>query len=408
MGFMIWLLGFNAIANAQNLNQLIDSAIEYNPYLKMLNSNYHAAVLETDLIQPLPDPSLSTGLPILRPETRLGAQVVTIGAKQMIPWFGTYKAKEDLAIAKSKPKAEAMASYQLQLVYELKMAYYQILFIQQEENILRKHLPIFDALDQVVLAKISNSTASAVDAIKIQLKVNSLRLKIASLEEEKKIHFAKIKELTGKDSYPNDYIADSLTHSAVLPYDLRNIESDINQHHPNIKIFNQQIDISNAELEINRIASKPKIEVGLDYTLIQSRTDADPAFNGRDILIPKVMVSLPLNKKKYRTKEEIEKQVQNGLDFNRQGLVNAYMAKIQMYKVAYDQALLNLETYVQQIKWLEQSYDILLTDYSVYGKRFDELMELRNEIIDYEVKINDSIKNTYWAVLGIEQYAGYQ
>ena len=97
------LLFLQPIVSAQDeLDNYLVIAAENNPGLKTRFNEYMAALEVAPQAKALPDPQLAFGWFIMPVETRLGPQQLKVSASQMFPWFGTRKAKENVAIQISK------------------------------------------------------------------------------------------------------------------------------------------------------------------------------------------------------------------------------------------------------------------------------------------------------------------
>jgi len=174
-----------------------------------------------------------------------------------------------------------------------------------------------------------------------------------------------------------------------------------------IKQLDWNIEASNKALDLNTLDGKPTFGIGLDYSLVTGRTDAIPENNGRDILIPKVMVSIPIYRKKYTAKKQEEELKQQAFEFQKESLTNQMMSSIQGYKSEYESAKLMYELANKQIEISNRAYDILLADYSSKGKRFDELMKLQSDINRYEIEIIKSIVQSHLAKFKIDRLTDF-
>ncbi|MEZ4955003.1 MAG: hypothetical protein R2825_15665 [Saprospiraceae bacterium] len=74
-------------------------------------------------------------------------------------------------------------------------------------------------------------------------------------------------------------ISDSLVF-APLPFD-KAISENISQNHPMLKNAWLAAASLPGYIELNKLDSKPSFGVGLDYIMVNERTDAEPAHNGR-------------------------------------------------------------------------------------------------------------------------------
>ena len=55
------------------------------------------------------------------------------------------------------------------------------------------------------------------------------------------------------------------------------------------------------------LESKPTFGFGMDYIMVDSRSDANPSRNGRDIFQISAKLKIPIFKEKYQAKEREEK-----------------------------------------------------------------------------------------------------
>merc|ERR1711879_1108147 len=68
------------------------------------------------------------------------------------------------------------------------------------------------------------------------------------------------------------------------------------------------LDLQQQASEKSEIAAQkqglPKVGVGLDYTIVEKRTDMEVEDNGKNIFMPMVSVSIPIFRKKYKAAEK--------------------------------------------------------------------------------------------------------
>ena len=117
----VFACGFQTVA--QSLDSLLQMAVENNTELKAVDLEYKSILEKRDQVSQLPNPQIGVGVPVLRPETRLGPQVMMVGASQMFPWFGTLKSREEVIVSMSKAKYEQLSLIKLELFYQIKSAY---------------------------------------------------------------------------------------------------------------------------------------------------------------------------------------------------------------------------------------------------------------------------------------------
>ena len=404
----LFIVGLS-IANcqAQSLDSLLKKAYANNPELKALQLEYEAALQQGPQVSQLPDPTVGVGIPILPVETRLGSQNLLISANQMFPWFGTLKAKEDVVLTMAKSKYERVAVERLNIDYQIKTAYYNLYLLQAKQHIFRKNIRIFETLEKVALAKVESGKSLAADVLTVRIKIEELNQQIQTLEEQKLTYTAIINEAVNDPLNSAIQIDTTQITRAEIEYNIEQFRENIQANHPLIKQLDWNIETSSKALALNALNGKPSFGVGLDYSLVNSRTDAFPVNNGRDILIPKVMVSIPIYRKKYAAKKEEENLKQQSFKLQKESLTNRMISSIQGYKSEYESAKLMLELAHKQIEISNGAYDILLAEYSSKGRRFDELMKLQSDINRYEIEIIKSIVQSHLAKFKIDRLTNF-
>ncbi|NND77015.1 MAG: TolC family protein [Flavobacteriales bacterium] len=402
MLFSLSILGLSS----QTLNDLLQKAVENNLELKELHSRYEAALTKADQVSQLPQPSIGAAYPTQSPETRLGPQVFMVSASQMFPWFGTLGSKRDVAISMAKSDLERIAATKLELFYHIKNSYFNLSLLAEKQVILQEELELFNVLEQVSLAKVESGKSTIADVLRVHIKMNELRDRIKILENQKIDHSTKINQIT------NSALADTIQINfqndvAILSFNLDEYEKKLSLDHPMVSRIHSQIEASKQRQLVNKGMNSPRLGLGLDYSVVDERTDADPEFNGRDILIPKASISLPIFRKEYRGKNKEEEMTQDALEFGKQDLISKMLASLLTQKSKYDNAIIKIDLANEQIETTNSVYEILLSIYSSKGEKFDELILLQDQLIKYKLDLIGSKIETHLAKAQIDRITDY-
>ncbi|MFT5780080.1 MAG: outer membrane protein TolC [Crocinitomicaceae bacterium] len=404
--FSLWFVLSVGHINAQSLESILQLAVENNRELKALQLEYEAELLKVDQVSQLPNPLFGAGVPVLRPETRLGPQVMMVSASQMFPWFGTLKAKEDAVITMSKAKFERIAAIRLDLFNQIKNSYYTLQFLHEKDTIIKEIIGQFEMLKSVSLSKVEGGSNSMANVLRVQLKIDELHQKVQKLTLfKKKVHVGmntityqpletKIEPILN-EQYP------------FVSFDLEKIRIKVTENYPLLVKLDQEIEASINRQLVNQKMGNPQIGIGIDYALVSERTDMDPQYNGRDVFVPKVMISVPLYRKKYKAKDKEELLTQNSLQLRREDLAHRILGQLVKFKADYDNAILDIELYEKQIVTTQSAYNILLTEYSSSGKGFDDLLQLQNQLLGYSLDLKEAKMMAWIASSNIERYTDY-
>ncbi len=395
-------IGSNKAA-AQSLDSLADSVLDNNLALKILEKEYLIALEKAPQVSQLPDPEVGVGAFPLPVETRLGAQIIRVGATQMLPWKGVLEGKKNLELAKAKTLYEKINARALDLVFQLKQAYFALYEIEKSRSIIARNLGLINSLEQIALAKVESGKATAADVLRVQLNKEALLQELAILEIAKESPTAVINQLLNRPAQTAILIQDSLEF-AVLPFDKDNLMKDIEATHPSLIMFQLQQEVAQEALKVNDLSNKPTFGVGFDYLIVNDRKDAQPEHNGRDILQLRASVKIPLYKKKYEAKEREEHLKIAVLENKKEDLLSRFKATIEQAYTDHKIAALQMELYQQQIEISKATINILQTNYSAQGNGFDELLRMEKELISYDLKMLEAIIQSHLAKSSIERY----
>ncbi len=406
--FVLILIGSSCVGSlhAQPLDSILMLVVENNAELKSLKLEFEAELMKADQVSQLADPQIGVGVPVLRPETRLGPQIMMVSASQMFPWFGTLKAKGDVVVSMSKVKYERIEAERLVLFNKVKIAYYKIQYLSEKELILQDVLVQLHAMKNISLAKVEAGQASSANVLRVQLKIDELNSMIEKIEQEKQKEYAIINELTIQP-WTTVIVPDGEFNLPVISFDLGTYQNKIQAEFPMIRMLDLQKEVSQERLTVNQKMGAPKIGIGLDYALVNERSDMDPLYNGRDILVPKLMLTIPIYRKAYKAKEQEELFVQQALDYSKEQLITELLSLLLQFKADYDNAVIDNELSIQQIETSNLAYNILLADYSSGGRGFDDLLQVQMELLNYQLKEKQSLLSAKIAVSNIERITDY-
>ena len=400
----IFVIGFQL--SAQSLESLLHLAVENNTELRAVDLEYQSILERKDQVSQLPNPQIGVGVPVLRPETRLGPQVLMIGASQMFPWFGTLKSKEEVIVSMSKAKYEQLSIIKLDLFYQIKSAYYQLNFLNQKQSVISENIRIFQSLESIALAKVEAGQASLADVLRIQAKLQGLEQQLLFIENQRISFESKINEITKRPIGEKTQVESPLV-LPVLEYDIVSFRDKIQLNHPMIAQIDYQIEASKNMLEENRNMNSPMIGVGIDYSVVAKRTDANPMNNGKDIFIPKLMVSIPLYRKSYKAKINEENLIQQSLEVKKESLTDKMVGMLIRYKSEYDNGNLEMELYKNQSITIEMAYNVIMANYISSGKGFEELLMVQNQLQDFQLGIYQAELKKNDAQASIERITKY-
>ncbi|MCP3928208.1 MAG: TolC family protein [Bacteroidetes bacterium] len=400
-GILFTFLVFHVLLPAQSIDELLTMAVENNLELKALYQEYLAALEKGDQVNELPDPEVAIGMFVLSPETRVGPQWVRIGASQMFPWKGTLLTKEKMVLTMAKTKYEQVEATKLDVYFKLKSAWFQLYELDKSRTIIQRNLRILRSLERLSLVKVESGKASMADVLFVQIKIQELENKLKLLINKKKKPLTVINQLINRPLDSNIIISDSLS-LAYFPFDKKTFEENVFTDHPKLRIYSIQQEIAKQAIELSHLNAKPSFGVGLDYILVGKRKDMEVNNNGKDILMPKLMMKVPIYRKKYDAKQREEELKIAALNNRKEELKSKFLALIEQAFTDQEDARLKIQLYGNLQKTTQATIEILLINYSTTNSGFNELLRLQMQLIDYDLEILKAIVQSHLAKALVE------
>lgn len=390
-----------------DLDNYIKIGAENNPGLKAQFSEYNAALEKVPQVGTLPDPTISFGYFISPVETRVGPQQAKFGITQMFPWFGTLNAKEDVVIQQAKAKYEVFEEAKSKLFFDIKSAYFNLYFVQKAIAITRENIAILNTFQQLALIKIETGKASAVDEMRVEMEKNELENQLTYLLDTKWVLEVSFNKLLNQPVetpivVPDVIWDESLSYSKEILLD-----SITNQNH-----MIKQLDFKVASFQKQEIAAhkmgSPTISIGMDYILV-GNSDNPMAGNesGKDaILFPKIGITVPLYRKKYKAMINEASFNIEATQFQKEDKQNQLTILFEKGYKDYSDGERRIVLFQKQLKLAEKSLAILLTSYSNNGQNFEEVLRMERKVLRYALELDKAKADKNAAVAFINYLTG--
>lgn len=398
---------FAGSLNAQSVSEFERLAAEQNPELRALLLEYEAALEKSEQVTVWQGPQVAAGIPVLPVETRLGTQRLTVGASQMFPWFGLKEAQEDVYISMSKERYERVSARQLEITYSIRNAYYSLYEIREQQRILDKNIELFGSLERIALSKVESGKSNLSDVLRVQMKREELLSRKDILDNRRSIHESTINALSGRPVETPVSVMDSFE-LAVLPIDRETLAATVRESHPELKRLDWMMAASEDRIAANNKSGMPSFGFGLEYALITPLDNVSPANNGRDVLIPKIMASIPLQRKQFDARNREESLAREALEVRREGMADIFESQLEALYSEYREAILEAELVIRQRVLASSAVEILLSAYSAEGRQFDELLQLENELLNLEMRLIKAVVTTHRSKAGVDRLSGME
>lgn len=393
--FLILLLPLWGMGGySQTLEQYLQIAAENNPKVKASYAQFEAAMQQAPQVASLPDPTLTMSAFGKMIETRVGAQEAKFSLMQMFPWFGTLDAKRDAANLMAEAKFQQYLDVRNQVFFEVKSVYAEIYAIQKTIQLKQENLEILDSYRDLSLSRFKSGNAPMSNIVKVDIKREGAITEIELLQELIKPMQTKLNLLLSQYSETPVETEDTLRFE--IP-ELLGVKEELFASNPMLVGLDKQEEAYKMQEVVAGKNALPMIGLGVDYSIISKRTDANPEMNGQDAIMPMLSISLPIFQKKYRAAKKEAAHMSESVVHQKEAQKNELqtMYEMTLYEVKKAKKLISL--YDRQLKSSDQANKLLISGFSNAITDFEEVLQMNQDILGLETQQVEALKDGFIA-----------
>lgn len=384
---------FGAGAIAQSLEGYLELAVENNPSLKAAHLKYEAALDVAPQVGGLPDPTLSAsafGTPM---STDMGEERASFELMQMFPWFGTLKARKEVANLRAEAQYLAYVSTREQLFLEIKTAYAKLYEAEKSIELQHENLRILDTYYDLAMSKFRSGTSPMVNVVRVEIAQDAARTQLKLLEQSIAPLKTAFNLLLNREVGAKVNLQDSLElHSVELSDSQLSFEG-----HPSLQQLEKQQQSYETEKKVVRKEGLPTFGLGVGYMINAKSSMGMPDMNGKDAVMPMFSVSLPIFRKKYNaSKHEVELMAKS-VELQQQQQENQFRSQFHQQQYEFNKANQLLELYQRQVKSAERARSLLVSSFSNNTGDFEEILRMNQDILMYQIQQLEALKSGFIA-----------
>ncbi len=378
---LIIMLFLIKISSAQNtLPDYLKTAAENNPELAAKFSEYNASLQVIPQVKALPDPKVSFAYFIMPVETRTGPQQFKISASQFFPWFGSLKAKENAAIQTAKAYYEDFQQTKSKLFMDVRTSYFTLYYIEKSIEITEDNLEILKSFKKLAAVKVETGKASATDELRVDMELAELENKLALLRDSYFSEQVKFNNLLNVKK-ERSVVLNEITKENSFEFNKKIISDSIKVNNHDLKALDFKLNALNNIKTAARKDGMPKFLIGADYTFIGT---GENNLAGTDaFLIPKVGISIPLNRKKYKAKVFEVKYKQDALTQKKENTENLLQTALETVFKDFNDADRRVQLYVSQYEIAKKALRLLENEYEVSSVNFEEILRMERKVLNF-------------------------
>ena len=409
------------------LIKYLEIAVKNNPAVLQKYSEYKAALQKILQVGSLSDPELSLGVFLKPMELVSGNQVADIRLMQMFPWFGVLKNAKDEMSLMANAKFELLRDEKLQVFYDVQRTWYELYKIQKDISISEKNIEILKIIERLALVRFksppsnqpavsmqttsmgsSSGSSGLVDLYRIQIETGELENNIALLKNQEQSIIARFNGYLNRSPVTPVFMGDTLVTDS-LGLSLIVVSDSILAKNPMLTMLEYEKQSLEARKKMVNHMGYPMMGVGLNYSII-SKTQFPmgmPSMNGKDMIMPMVVFTLPIYRKKYTAIQNEAELMKIAASENYQAAANSLQTEYYQAVQLYQDAQRRIKLYGNQFQLASKSFDLILKSFSTSSSGLTDVLRVRQQTLDYELKQVEAVADFNTAVAWLKRLMAF-
>jgi len=381
---VLFLLTSSVAFGQQELSAYLKVGAENNPGLKARFKEYMAALEVAPQVKALPDPQLAFAYFIEPVETRMGPQEFKFSLSQMFPWFGTLKAKENIAVQNAKARYEVFLDAKSKLFSDISANYYNIYFNKKAIAITNQNFEILSVFKKLAAVKVEAGLVSAVDGYRIEMEIGDLQNQLALLTDKQEALEFSFNKLLNTDPSNEVDTPDVLWEDDIRFAKEALLDSVRSNNHKLLGIALQQESLKYRKILANK-QGKPNFNLGFEYTIVGK---GDNNLAGKDAFVfPKAGITIPLYRNKYKAMINEVVLLETAKEMDKANTQNMLESIFENSWKDYKDGHRRIALYISQLELANKSLNLLETDYATGNKNFEEILRMERKVLKYKLEL---------------------
>jgi cobalt-zinc-cadmium efflux system outer membrane protein len=284
------------LAGPQPVDVYIRVALSQNPEVEAARKQVAAAAYRVPQAASLRDPTFGVTAYPEPVQTAAGQQEVALMAGQQVPWPGKLGTKAEAAEADVDAARARLAAVELEVVEQVKRAYYELYYVQKAIRITEESRSLLLKLVQIAESKYRTGKASQQDVLRAEVEILNLDNQLIGLRQQLDSSQAKLARLLHV-SPDTPVRALEQAPGEEVPRDLDRLYQQAVARRPELHAQLAAARRDRHNVELARLEYFPDLTAGATW-IGTSAAGLSPVANGEDALLLAFSVNLPVYRKR--------------------------------------------------------------------------------------------------------------
>jgi cobalt-zinc-cadmium efflux system outer membrane protein len=338
----------SAITGPVTVQELVTLARQDNPDIRAARYKASSMLQIVPQARALEDPMLMMTFFPMPPETASGPQEFMLGLQQKFPWFGKRNARGEIAYYDAQAAFSDLADVELGVVEQVKLAYYDLYFLDHSDRIYRELRP--KIADLITIARQRYETNSAQvgleSVLQAEIRLRELDITLVKIDQGQVKAAARLAQAIHLPRGAAIRIQTRLDRTPQ-PKQVQILVAMLDECHPRLRARREAVTRDDWRIDLARRDYFPDATVGINWGAIGEHGLSAVA-NGNDDLAISLGINLPIyvGKRRAAVREARLKTGQSS----------------QEYEAAWDSLRADVEQYYADVREQDDVLKILDQD----------------------------------------------
>ncbi|REJ79682.1 MAG: TolC family protein [Acidobacteria bacterium] len=397
--------GSDELAVSTRVDDFISFATTCSPRLEAARERWKAALQRVDQVGVLPDPRLHFGHFIESVETRVGPQKNRLGVTQGVPWPSKLRVRRQVAREAARVAEKAYDAARVQVLFAVKDAYYELYYLARAIATTEDNIALLLHLESVAQANFTVG-APVSGVVKAQVELGRLDDQLKSLSALRSPAVARLNAALGRPasspvSWPGELIP------GTLEVDDEEALASLSDGNPELLALDHEVDRNARVVDLARLSFRPDFAFGLDWVDTGEAINPLLADSGKDPLVAKVSMTVPIWRSKYRAAVRDSEHRREEARQKREGLGFALESRLELVLFKFHDAERKIDLFRDTLVPLaEASLEVAQQGYEAGNESFLDVIDAQRQLLELQLALERSRVDREQRLAEIEMLAG--
>jgi outer membrane protein TolC len=252
----------------------------------------------------------------------------------------------------------------------------------------------------------SLGSSGLADIYRIQIESSDLENNIALLKNQQNYIIAKFNSYLNRHVTSPVYTYENIIRDS-LEFSLTVVSDSMLAHNPMLGMLDFEKKSLEARKKMITRMGYPMVGFGLNYSVIGKSEMSASAMNGKDMIMPMAVFTLPIYRKKYTAMQKEADFLREATSANYQATANSLQSEYYQAVLLYHDAQRRIKLYENQFQLASKSLDLMLKSFSASSSGLTDVLRVRQQTLDYELKQVEAVADFNTAIAWLKRLMAY-